>query len=223
MTWVQIGDTIDSGISRKMAINDDGSQICFSTDYVGNSGPGVFLSVYRLVTDSSEVSWKQIGGYLADGGGYYGWYNINFDMNSSDNRIIVGYSDGSGRYYNGDAKVLEYNEELNEWKQVANDLGDGTHVKMSADGNTVAVGRHFDMAYFFSGGETPCCDTYVKVYSLTQRDGELHWEKAATINAGPRYYFGYQFVATSALDRFAVAAKESYSVFDVTFSDQERE
>ena len=114
-------------------------------------------------------------------------------MNSSGNRVIVGYSDSSGKYYSGNA---EYNEELNEWEQVANELYGGINVKMSADGNTVAVGRHQDLEYFFSGGESPCCDTYVKIYSLSQGDGELHWEKVATINSGPRYYFGYQLVAT---------------------------
>ncbi|GFH61843.1 hypothetical protein CTEN210_18319 [Chaetoceros tenuissimus] len=187
--WVQIGETIASGVSREIAINDDGSQICFSTDYVDDKyGPGAVVSVYRLlVTDRSGGSWKQIGGYLADGG-YYGWYGINYDMNSSGNRIIVGYSDGSGRYYSGDAKVFEYSEEIYEWKQVANDLGGGTHVKMSADGKTVAVGRHQDFEYLWSGPDGTCCNTYVKIYNIWEGDGELYWEKVATITSGPRYY-----------------------------------
>lgn len=143
-------------------------------------------------------------------------------MNSSGNRVIVGYSDGSGKYYSGNAEILEYNEELNEWEQVANELYGGVNVKMSADGNTVAVGRSQDLEYFFSGGQSPCCDNYVKIYTISPgEDGELYWEKVATINSGPRYYFGYQLVATSTLHRLAVAAQESYSVFDVSLSDQE--
>ena len=61
-TWVQIGDIIDSNVSRKIVINDDGNQICFSMDY--NSGSSVLLSAYRLVTENTGIYWKQIGGYF---------------------------------------------------------------------------------------------------------------------------------------------------------------
>lgn len=106
-------------------------------------------------------------------------------MNSSGNRIIVGSSYGEGKYYTADAKVLEYNEESNECEQVVNDRV--THVKMSADGNTVAAGRYLDVDRYFSGN--PCCNIDVVIYNVRQVAGKLYWEKVATITSGPRYYF----------------------------------
>ena len=142
-----------------------------------------------------------------------------FSMSSSGNRIIIGVKRGYyDRYYDAIVNIKEYNAETQEWEQVGNWLSGGKHVKISADVNTVAVGRTTDLDYYY--GDTPCCSNYVKFYKLWQGDdGEAYWDEVATIKSGPRQYFSYYMTATDSMNRMVVAAKETYSVFDVTFSD----
>ncbi|GFH61842.1 predicted protein [Chaetoceros tenuissimus] len=127
-------------------------------------------------------------------------------------------SDATCKQLGGDLGVESSLMATSEWEQVANGLSGGKHVKISADGNTVTVGRSTDLEYYYR--LTPCCGNYVKFYKLWQgSDGEAYWDEVATIKSGPRQYFSYYMAATNSLDRMVVAARETYSVFDVTFSD----
>lgn len=214
--WKQVGQTLP--LSRDIATNDDGSQIAISSTFVSDSGsPSIDIFVYELTSDEtgSEVEWTPMGqelsGPLVE---YYASWSITMSMNSSGNRIAIGAPDGTGRYYNGDVFVYEYDPNDKNWKPLGETVNPnfkiqifgGGVVKLSGDGLSIAVGSGEDKSYL-SYPDIPCCDNDVHIYKLDIGKSD-RWEKVFSIKSGSRFSFGSALAVNNSLDRIAIASSE---------------
>jgi hypothetical protein len=170
--WKQIGQDIigeanGDGFGFSVSISDDGKTIAVSAH--GNDGiNGVnsgHVKIYRLVDDGAR--WEQIGQDI-DGeaaGDISGW-SVSLSADGSTVAIGAPYNANDG-VDSGQAAVYRIDGEGLSWERLgqsiyggnANDLF-GTSVKLSTDGNTLAIGAP---GYWVENDRSG----YIRVFSLT--------------------------------------------------------
>ena len=153
--WHQVGDDLEG-----IAVSDYmGGAIALSANgkvlAAGSRTGGGVVRVFGLLDDQhkedggNEMEWKQLGPNLL---GEYDRDRFGASVALSANGSILAVGaiwnhGGTGSWFQGHVRVLEYDNDTDDWKQLGHDLegaasGDsfGGSVSLSADGTVLAVG-----------------------------------------------------------------------------------
>jgi hypothetical protein len=182
--WTQVGNDIDgeyegdeSGCS--VSLSGDGNTVAIgAADYSYDRGH------VRIYTWSGS-SWTQLGQDII-GESTYDESGYSVSLSGDGNTVAIGApgDDGNAGFSNDDrGHVRIYNWNGSAWTQVGNDIdgeegGDesGRSVSLSSDGNTVAIGAHFNDG---NGNRTG----HTRIYEW---DGNLWIQKGQDIDGEPR-------------------------------------
>jgi hypothetical protein len=103
-----------------------------------------YVKIFKFINNNWELLGQQI-----EGVNYGDKFGSSIDLNNIGNRIIIGamnYTGLADEQQKGQAQIYEYNDTLNEWVQLGQDInGDskydflGKSVSMNSSGNIIAV------------------------------------------------------------------------------------
>jgi Flp pilus assembly pilin Flp len=149
-TWTQVGADIDgeaasdhSGVS--VSLSSDGSIVIGA---VNHNGTG-HVRVYKYI--SSTSTWTQLG---SDIDGEYGsdYFGSAVSLSNDGTILAIGaqYNDGKNGRFSNVGQVVIYENISGTWSKVSSIFGEGANdhsgwsVSLSSDGNTVAIGAHYN-------------------------------------------------------------------------------
>ncbi|MFT6003822.1 MAG: Flp pilus assembly pilin Flp, partial [Bacteroidia bacterium] len=149
-TWTQLGSDIDGEYG-----NDNfGWSVSLSSDStvaigaVNHNGTG-HVRVYKYI--SSTSTWTQLG---SDIDGEYGsdYFGVSLSLSNDGTILAIGaqYNDGKNGRFSNVGQVEIYQNISGTWSKVSSIFGEGANdhsgwsVSLSSDGNTVAIGAHYN-------------------------------------------------------------------------------
>ena len=149
--WNQIGqdvwgDNDQDVFGRDVALSADGSIMACGANLASDNGDeSGLVRVFRLVTTGDDVDvWEQMGQSIMGTSAGDG-LGLTVSLSSDGTRVAVGASQKDTGV--GYVRIFDYDEAINEWKQVGFDLNGiehlekfGSDVQLSASGNILAVG-----------------------------------------------------------------------------------
>jgi len=158
--WTLLGEKMDEGktpgdrFGAFLDLSDDGAVMAVASprDDPNKMPDAGSVRVYcRGCSDSStsQKAWNPMGSDIH--GKYdHGWFGTTLSLSADGTMVAAAASRADNEA--GRVRVHRFNASDNEWKQVGSDIvGEGdmssshsrlTFVKMSSDGNTLAVGAH---------------------------------------------------------------------------------
>lgn len=180
--WVQKGQKLSTGINNRLfgsavSINEDGNIIAVNERriYENDPEPG---KVRMYSYDDSADSWNELGQIVSFEN--RNWMAIS--LSSNGKRIALG--DHMALNFVGEAKVLEYNTDSNQWNQIGDNIYGyydnyvyfGTSVSLSGNGNILAAGATPDgntgNVYVYEYiGDNP---SSIQVSTLEGEDAEIY-------------------------------------------------
>ena len=145
--WIQIGNDIDGEDANdrsggSVSLNDQGNILAIGAIDNNNAG-------HVRVFENQSGTWVQIGSDI-DGESAGDDFGVSVSLNGNGSIVAI------GGYFNDGAEleaghVRIYKNESNVWTQINNDIDgealqdrSGRSVSLSADGNIVAIGAHFN-------------------------------------------------------------------------------
>ena len=153
LDWTQLGDDIDGEASgdnsgRSVSLSSDGKIVAIGAhlnDGVNGTNSG-HVRVYEY--DEANNKWNMLGDDIdgEDGSDRSGW---RVSLSSDGKTVAIGarLNDGVNGTNSGHVRVYEYNETIEEWKMLGDDIDGeaaydytGRSVSLSSDGKTVAIG-----------------------------------------------------------------------------------
>lgn len=167
-----IGETIYDGSGSIVSLSGDGSILAIAAK--NNDGTGIIQGHVRVYQFANN-SWTQMGDDLdGEASGDYSGYSMSLSSDGSMVAIGSPYNDGDGgaSYDVGHVRVFQFSNDA--WVQIGNDVEgeaqddfssgfSGAGIKLSADGNTLAVGAISNDANGEASG-------HVRVYQLMNND-----------------------------------------------------
>ena len=148
-SWNQLGSDIDGEASGDMSggsvsLSADGNTLAIGGIY--NNGNGSY-SDYVRIYGWDKTSWNQLGSNI-DGEASGGMSGGSVSLSADGNTLAIGTTYNNGNKY-GHVRIYEWNG--TSWDQLGSDIsgesaGDlsGKSVSLSADGNTLAIGAHYN-------------------------------------------------------------------------------
>ena len=150
-TWTQVGADIDGEAAydqsgRYISLSSDGNTVAIGAYY--NDGNGSNAGHVRIYKNISGT-WTQIGADI-DGEAAGDYSGSSVSLSSDGNTVAIGANNNDGNGWNS-GHVRIYKNISGTWTQVGADIdgeavGDysGSSVSLSSDGNTMAIGAHWN-------------------------------------------------------------------------------